>query len=500
MGHKVDISEVIEFSDDLKTAAADLKSNLNRVEENIEQLDAIRSFSGKTAKEAKNYFNDLHKTLLKTFEILFTDLDEHVKKHLNSFGSRVDNSDSAIIESDYLMDTEGDVNDSYDRLSAEQESVRETIASVSDISSANHPSTMSLNSDYRSVIKVITDLERSLESYTTAGRSEISETEELLHHIEKAIQNAGAVAGPGRFTDYQGNVSSVGLHALREFNDDRRELVLEKARDAKESAIKYMNEPSQELLNKVYQDLKNGKIDEAEYYEHLAEIRKINNEEEGEVSENFIRYVMDNFGDVADDLRGNAITSIIGQKIKDAGNDRLNRADLVKAMNANNPSSTSNYLREQGNKILNVGRAVSGTLAALTIGAGTYIDFKHNDKTAGEAFTKNATAGGIGFGVGMGTSAAITGIAALFGAATPVGWAIAGGVAVGSLVTWGFNWAYDSNFLGIQDGLDWAGQQLDKAGEQVNKAWNWADEKVNDGLNWVGETVKGGLDFINPWS
>ncbi|WP_461182276.1 hypothetical protein [Virgibacillus kimchii] len=339
-----------------------------------------------------------------------------------------------------------------------------------------------------------------MESYTTTGRSEISETEELLHHIEKAIQNAGAVAGPSRFTDYQGNVSSVGLHALREFNDDRRELVLDKARDAKESAIKDMNEPSQELLNKVYQDLKNGKINEAEYYEHLAEIRKINNEEDGEVSENFVRYVMDNFGNVADGFRGNAITSIIGQKITDAGNDKLNRADLVKAMNANNPSSTSSYLKKQGNKILNVGRAIGGSLATLTIGVGAYIDFKNTDKTAGEALTKNAAAGGTGLLTTAATSGIITEVAGFFGATTPVGWALAGGLVVGTVATGLFNWAYDNNHLGIQTGLDWAGQQLDKAGEQINKGFNWASDKVEGGLNWVGETFKSGLDAINPFS
>src|SRR5690625_3179063 len=359
---------------------------------------------------------------------------------------------------------------------------------------------MRLNSDHRSAIKTITDLEGDLESYTSSSRQEISQIEELIHHIEKTISNAGAVSGSDRFTDYQGSISGVGLHALKGFNDDRREAVIDEARDAKESAIKEMSEPSQELLNKIYKDLKNGEIDETEYYEHLAEIRKLNNEEEGEVSGNFVRYVMDNFGDVTDDLKDNAIAGIIGQKITDAGNNKLNRADLVKAMNANYPSSTSNYLKKQGNKILNVGKAVSGSLAALTIGVGSYIDYQHNDKTAGEAFTKNATAGGAGLLAGTGASLLIKGIGGAFLASTPVGWAIAGGVVAGTVVTAAFNWAYDNNFFGIQDGLDWAGQQLDKAGEQINKGLNWAKDTVSDGLDWAGDAISSGLDFINPFS
>ncbi|GGK05373.1 hypothetical protein GCM10007063_29730 [Lentibacillus kapialis] len=97
------------------------------------------TFSGKTAKEAKHYFSDLHKTVIESFDRLFTDLDDHLKKHLQTFQSRVDVSESAVIESNYLKNIEQDVSDDYDRLSKEQEAVRQTIASVSDICSASHP-------------------------------------------------------------------------------------------------------------------------------------------------------------------------------------------------------------------------------------------------------------------------------------------------------------------------------------------------------------------------
>jgi len=97
--HKVDKSEVIEFSDELKTASEDIKSSLRKVEENIEQINAMESFSGKAAKEAKGYFNDLHKTILESFQL------------------SVDRNESAIIESDYLKDTEEDISDDYEKLS-----------------------------------------------------------------------------------------------------------------------------------------------------------------------------------------------------------------------------------------------------------------------------------------------------------------------------------------------------------------------------------------------
>lgn len=493
MGHKVDISEVNEFLHDLQTAALDLKSSLSEVEKSIDRLDAMRSFSGKTATEAKNYFHVFHKTLLKAFENLFTDLDEHLKNHLNSFQYRVDSNEFAIVESDYLMDIEKDINDNNDRLDDEKELVRETIASVSDISNANHPSTISLHSDYRAVTKIRTNLEKSLDSFTSAGRQEISETGKLLHHLEQAITNAGAVAEDARFTDYKGNSLTVGLPVLKAYNEKIHQAVIDEAREAKEVAVKNMDEASQEILVKALKDLENERIDETQYYEYLAELKKLQSEVDSdeEVSSNFIKYVMDNFDDVTDDSGENTIAAYIKQSFTDASTDRINRAKLVEAMSGNRPSSTSNFLKRSGNRMLNVGRAVGGALTALTVGVGTYIDYQNTDKTAGEAFTKNATEGGIGLAVGGIGYGVVHGIVVFLGASTPVGWAIA--------VT-GFKYVYDNNFLRVKDGLDWAGQQIDKAGQQINKGLNWVEDKVNDGLNKIGKAFTSGLDAINLFS
>ncbi|MFD1361465.1 T7SS effector LXG polymorphic toxin [Lentibacillus salinarum] len=249
MGHKVDISEVTELSDDLKTASEDIKSSLNRVDESIDKMTAMSSFSGKTAKEAKNYFNDLHKTILESFDSLFNYLDDHLKKHLQTFQSRVDASESAIIESDYLNDTEADVNDDYDRLSEGQESVRETISSVSDITSARHSNSSTLDADKADVIKTITNLEEDLDSFTSEGNQEISQTEDLLHQIEVAINNAGAVTGQTRFTDYKGNSATVGLPALKGYIDEKTE-----------EAIENLDPDAKACVEKAVEDYKNGII------------------------------------------------------------------------------------------------------------------------------------------------------------------------------------------------------------------------------------------------
>src|SRR5690625_1459592 len=488
MGKKVNISEVIEFSNDMETATVDLESGLIKVEKSIDRLNVMSSFSGKTAREAKEYFNTLHQTVLKSYEHLFTELDESLKGHLNSFQSRVDSSNFAIIESDYLNELEEHVNEDYEHLTEQQESIRETIANVSEISSANHPSTWAVTSGHKSVVEIISNIETKLESFTSLNEQEVSEVGELIHHIETTIQEAGAMPGDGRFAEYTKNSISISLLALKGQNHERHMAVVNEAEKAKDAAIKDMDDSSQEILIKALKDLEKGEIDEAEYYNYLTELNKLTNEEdlEEEVSESFFQYVTDNFGGVTDDVESNFIAAYLKQSIQDTRNNKLSRAELVKAMSAHKASSTYNYLKKSGDRLLNVGRAVSTTLFGVTIVAGTYWDYNLTDKTLGEAFAKNATGGGVGLLMTVGSSATIMGLTA---ASNPVGWAVVGGIAVGTAGTCTFNFAYDNNYGGIQDGVDWAGQQIDKG-------MDWTNEQLDK----AGEAISNGLEFINPFS
>src|SRR5690625_181087 len=82
---------------------------------------------------------------------------------------------------------------------------------------------------------------------------------------------------------------------------------VEKAREAKDSAIKDLNEPSQAILNQAYTKLKNGEIDSDKYYDVLSVLKKSNgdlSEEElnEEVPEGFVEYLNENRADIARDL------------------------------------------------------------------------------------------------------------------------------------------------------------------------------------------------------
>src|SRR5690625_1445514 len=188
----------------------------------------MESFSGKAAKEAKGYFNDLHKTILESFNGLFTDLDNNLKKHLDEFESSVDSSDSAIIQSNYLKDTEEDVSDDYEKLNEKQDTVNDTIDSVADISSATTPKFSNVTSNAEEAVKTITDLEEKLDSFTSTG--DTSQTKDLLHQIEVTMKNAKTNDGTARFTDYKGDSKNVGLAKLKDYNEGKMEERNEKAK------------------------------------------------------------------------------------------------------------------------------------------------------------------------------------------------------------------------------------------------------------------------------
>ncbi|GGC96378.1 T7SS effector LXG polymorphic toxin [Enterococcus wangshanyuanii] len=148
--------------------------------------------------------------------------------------------------------------------------------------------------------------------------------------------------------------------------------------------------------------------------------------------------------------------------------------------------AAANGSRWGANFAKNASRA-SLVLAGLATVYGIYDDVKNNGKTVGQGISHNVTGTVLTVGGSMLVGALVS--------SNPIGWGFAAGVAIGA----GFNWAYDNNFLGLQDGLDWVGNKIDAG-------LNWAGDKISDGLDWAGDklndfgdSVSGALDWINPF-
>src|SRR5699024_7745631 len=180
---------------------------------------------------------------------------------------------TAIIQSDYLKDTEEDVSDDYEKLNEKQDMVYENIDSVADISSATAPSFSKVTSNAEEAVKVITDLEEKLDSFTSTG--DASQTKDLLHQIEVTMKNAKTNDGIARFTDYKGDSKKVGLAKLKDYNQGKMEEEMEKAKDARDSTIKDLNKTSsKDVVNKAYQEFKDGDI---KYVQYIAILDSVKN-------------------------------------------------------------------------------------------------------------------------------------------------------------------------------------------------------------------------------
>ncbi|HEM3622243.1 TPA: hypothetical protein U1C34_001025 [Streptococcus suis] len=108
-----------------------------------------------------------------------------------------------------------------------------------------------------------------------------------------------------------------------------------------------------------------------------------------------------------------------------------------------------------GQKVAPVAKVLtSKTFQAVGFVAGVADDIANQGKTFGQAVAHN------GAGLAVGATAL---------ALTPVGWGVVGAAAVGVVAGFAFDAAYNSNFLGIRDGLDWVGSKIDKG---LNKLFN----------------------------
>lgn len=104
----------------------------------------------------------------------------------------------------------------------------------------------------------------------------------------------------------------------------------------------------------------------------------------------------------------------------------------------------------------------------------------------------------VSTGVGIATTLAVGALVS-----NPAGWAILAGAAAGTVVTGLFNLAYDNNFLGLKDDLDYVGKKiddgLDYVGKRATEFKGNVKKTVSNIVHHPGEAIKRGLDAINPF-
>ena len=203
MGNKkVDMVEVHAFSDDLQQISADIQSQLEKVIKSIDTIQGMSSFSGKAAKDAKRYFNELHVTVLTVFQGLFEDLEANVKQHIKTFESEVDDSEKTLITSHHLQEVREDIEKTFETLINEDGKIYDTISEVSDISFAKAPSFSDVNDWKKKAVKETKELEEDISSFTSTGNE--TDVQAIMKQIETVMSKAKCSAGVARYEGFEG--------------------------------------------------------------------------------------------------------------------------------------------------------------------------------------------------------------------------------------------------------------------------------------------------------
>ncbi|MFB1051935.1 T7SS effector LXG polymorphic toxin [Paraliobacillus sp. JSM ZJ581] len=518
MGKRVNLEEVVDFQDEWNTHVTEIKNSLTEIETDIEKICHLNSFSGVTADQAKGYFNDLHLTVLTTFAGLLTDLSDQVKHNITSFQAKVDGNKRAIVKHNYLQDIKEEIKEEYTALRECHNEFIDIVRSVSDITHANLSSFSTIRNNKQTLIAHNSNVQDDLDAFTYTGRSKTTNIDHILNEVKVTLNRTSELNGNTRFTDYRQNSISSGLSALKKYNqtlgvseqmdeDSIEYLSLNAIEKANNTAIKDMDETVKGILNNALTDLKNGKINRETYYQiykTMLKSKEVLTEEElkKEVPAGVLSYLFENKVKLGIDVlfnSNNAAIKYLGQSTIDLGKttDELatsikNIGGLFSKLSSRVGGAVVNigkytakkaaFITKVGKTVMGTSKVLGGTFTAVSAIAGYHEDIHVKGKTVGEAVMHNGTSVVVGMAGGaiggvIGTTLAIS---------NPIGWAAVGTLAVGTGLTWAFNWAYDKNFLGLQDGLDAVGQKVDNFGESI----------VDTAKN-VGEAISNGLEEMN---
>lgn len=165
----------------------------------------------------------------------------------------MDVSETAMIRSNYLKDIQENVNDLYDYLVKQDETIHDTINDVSDISSATPPSFSDINEYKKETIKKLKEVDEDLASFTSKGDE--TDVEAIMSRIEAAMNNAQTSEGQARFSDFEGASQSNDLGKLQEYNESKKE--------EREEEIENLSSESKDYLERAKVDYDSGNIDKA---------------------------------------------------------------------------------------------------------------------------------------------------------------------------------------------------------------------------------------------
>lgn len=415
------------------------------------------NLKGKAYDSGKAYFNAVLSPLAKGGILLSEAVEKAVKKFPEDYIAKVDSGDLKQSE------LEERIREVSQRLS-QMQTARDAI---------NSSKTPDLSKGYQ-----LTANSMLMNVYN-------AQKQKLQEKLEKLLEfNA---TSPQLFSDIASLQSAV-------------EQGLAQATNAWNASTGTFNIPSEKDLewakktNKIYLDkaLKNSlnnipNLSDADWLT-IAEYARNNPDEK--IPDSLVEYLLKNKDDILSDIQNDALSNFIEQLglgiSKFSGLvtifEGIQGPNVANSFVMVNPNGVGTQILKYGKNVTSFGKFLGYGFMAAGFGLGIYNDIANQNKTVGQAISHNVVSTGVGYLSGVGGAVAVGLLVS-----NPGGWAILGGMAVGTIVSVGFDYLYDNNVLGIQDGLDWAGNKIDDG-------ISWAGDRVKD----AGQAMSNLGDAINP--
>ena len=215
----------------------------------------------------------------------------------------------------------------------------------------------------KKAIKKLTELDEDLSSFNGVGDE--TDVKEVMHQIETVMSNAKTSEGKARFADFEGASQGSELAKLQDYNEDKKEAMIEKVKDFKESTIKALNKTSSiDVVNKAYQEFKDGDIEYDQYIAILDSVKNTSeNMSEEKIKENttdsFIAYLEDR-GMLEDYLNEHA-TFAEQEKINNLDKETKGYVDRIEEAYKNDELNNADY-EELRSSALNEGATATEKL------------------------------------------------------------------------------------------------------------------------------------------
>ncbi|SDC36415.1 LXG domain of WXG superfamily protein [Terribacillus halophilus] len=496
---------------DLDTLSEQL-SNLQQKIRNLYNLDD--ALKGETGKAIRSFYNEIHTPFLTFLLQSMEDYKNRLENMKNDVLSFEPSHQGYISESFLDDELHPGLDEAKSKVASVTENINSVLSGVADITYVAKISYSDFQSNIEEGKRQIDDVISDLGELDSKHASHLQETQSDLETMKKYLSEmtTGLSSGAISISEFDtaslqdmnayNNViqQSYGNGNVEITEENIEYLPMAAIASATKNAEKGMDEGPLTILQHAYKSLVKGEITRKEYNDILSTASKKNGSNT-EKTDTFIEYTNKNWDkiglDVAKDGVANGIEQLGIFIEKSAHSDGMklvrdisSGAVGITTRTARGRASRINNKFDLGSKLASGGKFLGRYgLPAATAVYGTYEDVTKKDKTGGEAITHNGAsflAGAAGSTLG---TIALTAVVS-----NPGGWvigAVIGGAALGSNI---FNYMYDNNVWGLQDGLDSIGGKLDGA-------WNATVDHVNETVDSIGGAIKDGIESLsNPIS